>query len=303
MDARRHTIVGLGELLWDCLPEGKQLGGATANFAYVSGLLGAEAIVASRIGADEPGREALGRLEQMGLSARYLQLDTERPTGTVEVRVDERGQPSYMNRGDEAWDYLEWTRAWEELAGRADAVCFGTLAQRSPQSRDTIRQFLRSTRPGALRVFDVNLRHSFSDAELLAASLRLAHVAKLNDDELPKVCQLLGLGASEPLALARKLIGIYELRMVAITRGERGSLLVTVEEARGHTGYEVDVADTIGAGDAFTAALVHFTLRGAPLARIGEAANRAGAWMATQVGATPPVEPEAFRQIVGEFKT
>src|SRR2546423_298547 len=179
-----YTVVGLGELIWDLLPTGKQLGGAPTNFAYVSHLLGDAAFVASRVGTDELGREAVARLTRMGLDASQLQRDATHPTGTVGVTLDAHGEPHFQMNEDSAWDYLEWTTAWTKLAARTDAVCFGTLGQRATQARAIIHQFLSSTRADALRLFDVNLRHSFFTSDMLAASLQHATVCKLNRDEL-----------------------------------------------------------------------------------------------------------------------
>ncbi|MFN2455477.1 MAG: carbohydrate kinase [Pyrinomonadaceae bacterium] len=300
MSSAQRTIVGLGELLWDVLPGGRQLGGAPANFAYVARLLGNQAFVASRIGADDLGHEALERLEDLHLSPLYVQRDEEHATGQVRVEINETGEPRYTSFQDVAWDYLEWTPQWEQLAAQADAVCFGTLAQRSVRSRETILRFLQGTRPGALRLFDVNLRHSFVTAELLAQSLELASLVKLNGDELPRVAETLKLGGRGHHAFANRLRQVFELEMVAITRGAKGSLLVTEEEMIEHSGFEVPVADTIGAGDAFAATLAHFYLQGAPLEKISDAANRAGAWIATQTGATPLINPCEFEQILSE---
>lgn len=291
-------IVGLGELIWDFLPEGRQLGGAPTNFAYISRVLGNRAVVASRIGTDELGREALTRLERMKISTRYLQLDNEHPTGTVRVRIDERGEPRFAMNENSAWDYLEWPGNWEELAPRADAVCFGTLGQRKPQARETMLRFLRQTRSHALRIFDVNLRHSFFTAEMLNESLRLATIVKLNSEELSTVAGMLKLDEREEEPLARRLLALYGLELVAITRGEHGSLLVTNAEAANHPGFKIQVKDTIGAGDAFTATLAHYYLRRASLPDISAAANRMGAWVATQAGATPLVGPQFHERLL-----
>lgn len=281
------TIVGVGELIWDILPDGKQLGGAPANFAYIAHLLGNQSIVASRIGRDELGSEALVRLERMGISIRYLQRDGAHPTGTVGVQIGERGEPHFAMNENSAWDYLEWTEDWKELAPKADAVCFGTLGQRHKTARETILRFLKQTCPGALRIFDVNLRHSFFSAAMLTHSLELATIVKLNSEELLSAASMLKLEERGEEAVGKRLIALFDVELVAITRGERGSLLVTQEETAAHPGFKVRVKDTIGAGDAFTATLAHYYLRRAPLASISEAANRMGAWVATEVGATP----------------
>ncbi|MGI8653736.1 MAG: PfkB family carbohydrate kinase [Pyrinomonadaceae bacterium] len=293
-----HTIVGLGELLWDVLPAGKQLGGAPTNFAYVARLLGNQAFVASRIGDDEHGHEALNRLEQLGLSTLYVQRDEKYSTGIVRVEIDAQGEASYTNSQDDAWDHLEYTPQWKELAMRADAVCFGTLAQRSTESRLTIQKFLQAMRPDALRIFDVNLRHSFVTAEMLSQSLEAANVVKLNSDELPRVSAMLELGGRGSYAFANRLLQVFDLDLVAITRGADGSLLVAAEDMVEHPGFRVPVADTIGAGDAFAAALAHNYLQGASLEQISESANRTGAWIATQTGATPFIVSSEFESAI-----
>jgi fructokinase len=296
----KPVAVGLGELIWDMLPGGRQLGGAPTNFACISRLLGNESVVASRIGDDALGRAAARRLSRLGVSTEHLQVDRAHPTGTVRVRLDERGEAIFAVNENSAWDYLEWTPRWEELARKADIICFGTLGQRVETARETIIRFLELTRPGALRVFDVNLRHSFFDAAMLERSLRLASIVKLNLDELHTLGRMLRLDANTEQAMALRLIDLYALELVAITRGEKGSLLVTADDAHDHPGIRVRVRDTIGAGDAFIATLAHYYLRRAPLARISEAANRAGAWVATQAGATPTLRRQTLTQILGE---
>ncbi|MBV9926236.1 MAG: carbohydrate kinase [Acidobacteria bacterium] len=301
MSAEPQTplVVGLGELIWDMFPEGRRLGGAPSNFAYISRLLGDEAAVASRVGRDALGREAAGRLGRAGLSTRYLQTDGEHPTGTVGVRIGAHGEPHFNVNENSAWDYLEWTPAWEELAGRAAVVCFGTLGQRRPEARETIQSFLAATRADALRLFDVNLRHSFFTPEMLARSLRLSTVVKLNAEELTSAASMLKLKAAGELETARELLGLFDLRLVAVTRGARGSLLVSHGEADEHPGFRVEqIADAIGCGDAFAAALAHCLRRGAPLALSNEVANRVGSWLATQTGATPEADPATIARLL-----
>ena len=181
------VAVGLGEALWDLLPQGKQLGGAPANFAYMTALLGHRGVVASGAGRDALGDELRQRLGELGLDASLLQLDPAHATGTVKVHVDADGQPTYEITEGVAWDFLKWTPSWGQLAAAAGAICFGSLAQRSPQSRATIRQFLAAASKTTLRIFDVNLRQQFFSEDVLSESLRLANVAKLNDQELPVV--------------------------------------------------------------------------------------------------------------------
>jgi fructokinase len=299
---RAPEIVGLGELIWDLLPSGKQLGGAPTNFAYISRLLGNRSIVASRVGADELGREAFERLERLGISTSYLQRDALHPTGTVNVQIDERGEARFAVNENSAWDYLQWTADWEALAPQLDAVCFGTLGQRHQEARATMLRFLKQTRPDALRLFDVNLRHSFFTAEMLIESLRLATMVKLNSEELAMAARMLRLEEVKEEAVAQSLLRQFAIELVAVTRGAQGSLLVTERETVNHAGFQVQVADTIGAGDAFTATLAHCYLRRAPLKLASEAANRMGAWIATQAGATPAAGSQLPEQIFGDLE-
>ena len=290
-ELRCHTVVGLGELLWDLLPSGKQLGGAPANFAYITNLLGDAGIPASRVGHDTLGDEAIQRLADLRLNAAFVQQDRIHPTGTVRVEVDPSGQPRFDISEPVAWDFLEWTPAWRQLAEKADAVCFGSLAQRSAPSRATIRSFLQATRPEAIRIFDVNLRQSFYTSQVLAESMKLATIVKLNHEELPKIMHLHQWESQGEKDSARLLLSSYNLRLVCVTRGNGGSLLISSHECNEHPGFKVKVADTVGAGDAFTATLVNGYLRGASLGEINETANRVGAWVASQSGATPAPGP------------
>jgi fructokinase len=301
MSGRTYTIVGLGELLWDLLPAGKQLGGAPANFAYITNLLGDKGIPASRIGHDTLGDAALQRLTQLGLSAEFVQRDNVHPTGTVKVEIDNSGQPRFDILQPVAWDFLEWTKPWQQLASEADAVCFGSLAQRSQQSQSTIRSFLKATRPQAVRVFDVNLRQNFYSRQVLAESMNLATIVKLNHEELPKIMHLFELENRREKDSARRLLALHDLKLICVTRGHGGSLLVSADECSEHAGIKINVADTVGAGDAFTAALVHGYLRAAPLAQINETANRVGAWVASQSGATPAPKGGGLSQILTEI--
>lgn len=290
-----HLILGIGELLWDILPEGAQLGGAPANFAVMAGRLGNHAVILSRIGRDELGRKATELLDPLPVDASFLEVDPDHETGQVTVSFA-GGQPSYTIHQPAAWDSLELTDRWAQLAARADAICFGSLAQRSRESRQTIQSLVALTSASCVRVFDVNLRAPFFSGAVIRESLRLATVVKMNDAEAPQVLALLGLPAlSDSAAGALRLLGEFpSLQMVAVTRGEHGSLLVTRDEVHEHSGIFVEVGDAIGAGDAFTAAMTHYLLRGAPLAALNEAGNRWGAWMASQTGAMPAL-PEAVR--------
>ncbi len=298
--SKHNIIVGLGELLWDLLPAGAQLGGAPANFAYITSLLGDKGIPASRLGQDSLGADAIRRLRELNLPTEFIQKDADHPTGTVKVEVDRAGQPRFEIAESVAWDFLEWTPQWQKLAQQADAACFGSLAQRSEESRITIRKFLQATRKSAVRVFDVNLRQDFYSIEVLAESMKLATIVKLSHEELPRIMSLFDLEIREEEASARKLLS-HEVKLVCVTRGSSGSLLVSADEFNEHPGFKVKVADTVGAGDAFTAALVHGHLRGTSLAQINETANRVGAWVASQPGATPSLKPDGLARTLAEI--
>ena len=285
---KKFTTIGLGELLWDIFPEGRQLGGAPANFAYMTNLLGDEGIVASRVGNDELGKEATHRLEHLGLSSSFLQRDSTYRTGVVQVEVDAKGQPGFRIAEPAAWDAFEWTALWQSLALKADAVCFGSLAQRCPQSRQTIHSFLKTIKPATTRVFDVNLRQTFYSAQVLADSAKQADIIKLNHDELPVVAQLLGFPFHDEESAAEWLLNTFHIKLVCITRGPAGSLLVSEYARHEHPGIRVQVADTVGSGDAFTAALVYHYLRRDSLASMNEAANQMGSWVASQLASVGP---------------
>lgn len=287
---REYIIVGLGELLWDIFLEGKCFGGAPANFAYHISALGHKGIIASRIGKDRLGKEIIDVIVALGLMMEYIQIDPNHPTGTVDVRIDSNGHPKYTITENVAWDFFEFDEKWKILAEKADAVCFGSLAQRSSESGTTIIEFLRDTGKEAVRIFDINLRQNFYSPEIITQSLEISSILKLNDEELPILIDLLGYQKKESEEeLCRLLIEKYGLDLVCLTKGENGSLLVNERETVKHPGRKVTVIDTVGAGDAFTAALAIQYLKGSSLERISEAANKLGSWVASQAGATPPV--------------
>jgi len=285
---RKFTVVGLGEILWDVLPDGKQLGGAPANFAYHAQALGGRGIVVSCIGNDELGKEIMKRLEKLGLDSSYVAVDENHPTGTVTVELDEDGKPNYTIHENVAWDYIASDSSLLELAARADAVCYGSLCQRSQISRKTVRDFLQATNSDCLGVFDINIRQSYFNKEIIHTMLGLSNVLKLNDEELPVVADLLGLTGSETDILSQ-LTDIYELRMIALTRGAKGSRLYAQGENSDHGGFPAEVADTVGAGDSFTAAMTLGLLYDKPLGWINEYSNRVASFVCSRAGATPPL--------------
>ncbi|HEX8200844.1 MAG TPA: carbohydrate kinase [Isosphaeraceae bacterium] len=297
-----YPILAVGEVLWDVLPSGKQLGGAPANFTFQCRGLGAAARLVTRVGDDDLGREVLDRFRSLGLPTDTVQMDSAAPTGTVDVALAPDGQPRYTIRRGAAWDRIEADALALGRAAAADAICFGSLAQRDEPSRGSIRALVSAARPGALRMFDVNLRAPFVDRGVIEESLRLANALKLNDQELPALAAMFGLPA-EPSTALDGLACRFDLALVALTRGAGGSLLFADGTWSDHPGVPVEVSDTIGAGDAFTAALVVGRVAGLPLDAINRHANEVAAFVCSRPGGTPtlpdalklplPVEPEA----------
>jgi fructokinase len=289
------TVVGIGETLWDVFPDGAVWGGAPGNVACHAAGLGARSVMVSGVGRDELGDRGIVALESHGVDCQHVQRDSRRPTGTVTVSLGPAGDASYVFAADTAWDHLAWKPSLEDLAAEADAVCFGTLGQRSEESRRTIRRFLEAARR-AVRVFDVNLRQDFHSPELIRESLALADVLKLNDDELPVVAAACGVTVDDGVAAVRRLAERHGLRLAALTRGAAGSVLcadgaVSIRPAEAGT-----IVDTVGAGDAFTAAVVMGLLGGRPLEAIHDHAARLAAFVCGHRGATPRI-PAALRPL------
>lgn len=295
--AQAVTIVGLGEALFDLLPSGRALGGAPLNVACHAQQLwagqGGCGVVASRVGTDKLGDEILAALAARGMTTDYVQRDPRYATGTVRVMI-EAGEPDYEIVDNRAWDQCRWTRPWADLAGRCQAVCFGTLAQRRPTSRATIWQFLEAA-PLALRLLDVNLRQSFYNRTVLDESCRRATLVKLNEHELPVLAVLLDLTSTAADDRLAELREKYHLEAVVYTRGARGTLLVLedgpVDAPPVSYPAEPD-ADAVGAGDACSAGILVGWVHGLPPARIASLANHLGAYVASRHGATPVLPPE-----------
>ena len=286
---QRPVIVGLGEILWDVFPDGPRFGGAPANFACSAAGLARETanvFIAGAVGSDELGQRSLNALTERGVQTDGVEIN-DRPTGRVLVHLDADGKAEYEFESDAAWDRMSWTAALERLASGADVLCFGTLGQRSEQSRVTIQRMVRATRKSCLRILDINLRPPFWTEACILESLPLANVLKLNDSELPIVAALLGLSGSDENQL-QQLRQRYQLQLVALTRGANGSLLVDANDrVDEQPGRRVTIADTVGAGDAFTAALAIGLLRSQPLSDVHRRAADVAAFVCSQPGATP----------------
>lgn len=286
-----HLIVGIGEALWDMLPSGKHLGGAPLNFAYIASLLGNRAVIATRVGEDALGRKIRSELNARNVDTSAIQTDAKLPTGTVDVQFH-NGQPDYDIRKPVAWDALEWSSDWQRLARRCNAVCFGTLAQRSAESRSTILRFLEHTPASCLRVFDINLRKPFYSRTVIEAALRFTTVLKMNDLELPQLAEMFGIpgqSATELMPAMRRKLGV---KLLLVTRGERGAAATDGSRVVEHPGFAVKVRDTIGAGDAFSAAVTHCLIRGVDLEQTLAFADRWASWVASQAGGMPVLKEE-----------
>lgn len=280
-------IVAVGEILWDLLPSGRQLGGTTANFILHARGLGADARLVSRVGNDPLGTEAIAILRSRGIPTDTIQVDPDAPTGRVEVTVAAGGQPSYRIIEEVSWDRIEANEAARAAVAAADAVCFGTLAQRCERSRQAIQELLALAKPGCLRVFDVNLRPPFWTEAIIRESLALADVVKLNSDELELVAGLFGIPCTHPLAAISDLAKRFTFQTLSLTCGAKGSLLYVDGKFTGHSGVPVDVVDTVGAGDSYAAALTLGLLEGWPPETILDRASRVSAFVCSQPGATP----------------
>ncbi len=295
----KHTVLGFGEVLWDLLPAGRQLGGAPLNFIHRVNSLGDKGWMASRIGRDELGDQTLTRMLDLGMDPALVQRDGDHPTGTVRVQLDAEGQPDYEILPDVAYDYIEPDEALIRAADQADCVCFGTLAQRADVSARTCRQVLNNVQDG-LKLLDVNLRRDCYNASILEASLSAADVAKLNDAEAVQLSEMFRLGRTDLDAIAASLIDRFALRCCVITAGAKGALAVSNEPK---TVYEPGFAappggDAVGAGDAFTAGFVHKMLRQAPLAECVRYGNAVGALVAGQSGGTGPLDRGQVEQFL-----
>jgi len=285
-------VVGMGEALWDVLPEGKKIGGAPANFAYHVSQFGLPSRVVSAIGNDPLGREIVENFTSKGLN--HLIEEVPYPTGTVQVEIDPAGVPQYDIKENVAWDNIPYTARLEALAGQTRAVCFGSLAQRNVVSRDTINRFLDAMPQTAdsLVVFDVNLRQGFYTKEILCNSMKRCNILKINDEELVTVSRMFGYPGIDLQDKCWILLGKYNLRMLILTCGINGSYVFTPGNVSFQPTPKVEVADTVGAGDSFTAAFIASLLKGKSVTEAHTLAVRTSAFVCTRKGAMPELPPD-----------
>ena len=288
--SNKRFVVGLGEALWDVLPEGKKLGGAPANFAYHAGQFGLDTIAISALGEDELAAETIKALKEHGLN--YLMPHVPYPTGTVQVTLTGDGIPAYEIKENVAWDNIPYTPEIAEIAKNCRAVCFGSLAQRNVTSWATIRQFLDDSPADCLKIFDINLRQQFYTKEVIEESLKRCNILKINDEELVVIKRMYGYDDLDMRGICEKILAEYGLKMLVLTCGTNGSYVF----APGLTSYQdtpkVTVADTVGAGDSFTGSFCAAILNGKPMEEAHKKAVAVSAFVCTQNGAMPTLPPD-----------
>jgi fructokinase len=284
------TVVAFGEILWDVLPNATVLGGAPFNFIYRVNSLGDRGILVSRVGKDVLGAKALAQARLLGIDTRCIQQDDAHPTGTVPVTFDAQQQPHYVITPDVAYDHMSVTAECLTMAHQADCICFGTLVQRTDNARRTLVQLLEAGKD-SLKLLDINLRKDCYTPQTVAWSLEQADILKLNETELAGLPDLVPLKARKPEALVDEIMTVYDLKCCVVTLGERGVFAVSQDHERVYIpGHTVTLADPIGAGDACTAGFIHAFLHGETLRAACAQGNALGALVATQAGATQPVD-------------
>lgn len=290
----KDIIVGLGEALWDVLPEGKKIGGAPANFAYHVGRFGLDSMAVSAVGEDKLGDETIEALSSKGLN--FILPRVQYPTGTVQVELDGEGVPTYNIRENVAWDNIPLTPEIASAARSCRAVCFGSLAQRNVVSRETINKFLDLMPDGGgrLKIFDINLRQNFYTKEVISESVRRCNVLKINDEELVIIGRLFGYPGLDMRDKCWLILGKYNLDMLVLTCGVNGSYVFTPGVVSFQPTPQVEVADTVGAGDSFTGSFCAAILNGMPVEDAHRLAVNVSAYVCTQSGAMPEYDPERF---------
>ena len=288
----KGLVIGMGEALWDVLPEGKKIGGAPANFAYHVSQFGLPSCVVSAIGNDPLGHEIIENFTSKGLTHKIETVPY--PTGTVQVEIDQAGVPQYEIKENVAWDNIPYTAKLEQLAEKTSAICFGSLAQRNVVSRNTINRFLDAipAENDPLIVFDVNLRQGFYNKEILCNSMKRCNILKINDEELVTVSRMFGYPGIDLQDKCWILLGKYNLRMLILTCGINGSYVFTPGNVSFQPTPKVEVADTVGAGDSFTAAFISSILKGKSVAEAHSRAVQTSAFVCTKKGAMPILPPE-----------
>lgn len=288
----KRLVVGLGEVLWDMLPEGRKIGGAPVNFAYHAGQFGIDTMAVSAIGNDKLGEDTIA--EMNGKHLNHIFPSVPYPTGSVQVKLNEKGVPAYDIKENVAWDNIPFTNEIESVARSCRAVCFGSLAQRNAVSRNTIRKFIESTPSGCIRIFDINLRQNFYTSNVIRDSLEHCNILKINDEEIMLVSRMFNYDSSNIENVCRTIMEDFSLEMVILTCGTKGSYIFTKGGVSFMPTPKVNVADTVGAGDSFTGSFCAAILRGLPVAEAHKKAVEVSAYVCTQNGAMPEI-PESMK--------
>lgn len=288
----KRLVVGLGEVLWDMLPEGRKIGGAPVNFAYHAGQFGIDTMAVSAIGNDKLGEDTIA--EMNGKHLNHIFPSVPYPTGSVQVKLDEKGVPAYDIKENVAWDNIPFTNEIESVARSCRAVCFGSLAQRNAVSCNTIRKFIESTPSGCIRIFDINLRQNFYTSNVIRDSLEHCNILKINDEEIMLVSRMFNYDSSNIENVCRTIMEDFSLEMVILTCGTKGSYIFTKGGVSFMPTPKVNVADTVGAGDSFTGSFCAAILRGLPVAEAHKKAVEVSAYVCTQNGAMPEI-PESMK--------
>lgn len=294
----KQIVVGLGEALWDCLPNGCKLGGAPANFAYHASQFGFEAYAISAVGNDALGDRTLAELKKRHLNCIIPRVGF--PTGTVQVQLDAEGVPTYDIKQDVAWDNITFTPEMAQLAQKCACVCFGSLAQRNNVSRTTIHQFIKHTPRGCLKIFDINLRQNFYTKDIIKDSLKACNILKINDEELITIARIFSYPGLDIENKCYLILGKYNLKMLVLTCGTNGSYIFTPGEKSYQPTPKVKVDDTVGAGDSFTGSFAAALLAGKPVAEAHRLAVEVSAYVCTQPGAMPKL-PESLIAKIGNL--
>jgi fructokinase len=288
----KKTVVSFGEILWDILPSCRVLGGAPFNFVFRVNSLGDSGLIISRLGQDSPGQKAVDKVSTLGLETTYIQWDASRPTGTVQVSFDQHKNPDYLIVPQVAYDHIQLTDSLLDIASKADCICFGTLIQREGQSRDTLRRLLENSHH-SLKFCDINLRKKCYDRDTVAFSLDSSHVVKMNEDEARQLAQMFGFSYRSISRLCEQLVERWSLRYCLVTLAQYGAYALSESGEEIYVpGYGIELADSLGAGDAFSAGFIHEILRGATVAQACGLGNIMGALVAAQKGATAVVTKE-----------
>ncbi|MEG1723979.1 MAG: PfkB family carbohydrate kinase [Anaerovoracaceae bacterium] len=289
---RKPIVIGIGELLWDMLPQGKQLGGAPCNYVYHSLKLGCEAHIISSVGNDTLGLEAVRLVKDLGLDTSTIQITNKNGTGVVEVSLGDMGNVNYKIKENVAWDNIKWDSSMKEFAASADAICFGSLAQRNSVTQNTIFKFIEHSKISCLKIFDINLRQQYYSKDIIIQSLKKTDVLKLNETELQILANMLNYDMNSALD---DLLNEYNIRLIAYTKGSYGSIIKTKNYISEMKAPKIMVEDTIGAGDSFTATLITGMLMNIDINIVHNTASKLSAYVCTQKGATPQVPEQLLK--------